>query len=86
MTAELDQLAIAKGIVRTELLRGRKGRRAEDRVEQILDDYQHALKRAHAQKLTTMLREQHSAVYDDAGQHTAAGLLRAVELIEQATP
>lgn len=46
-----------------------------------------ALIDAYAHELAETIRAQHSAVYQDAGQKTADGLLRAADLIDpQVTP
>lgn len=36
-------------------------------------------------RAAALIRSQHAAVYDDAGQRTAEGLLRAADLIDPAT-
>lgn len=51
---------------------------ADERAAEILDRLIGALRHALAEEI----RAQHSFVYEDAGQKTAAGLLRAADLID----
>lgn len=78
MTA-MDDLSAAKTAVRDQLLKNATGSRQTERVDQLLDDYQHALRRVHVQRLATKIR----TIADTRGYNTALAYRRVAALIEE---
>lgn len=78
MTA-MDDLGAAKNAARTAMRTAHVGVRGAERVEQLLDDYQQALKRAHAQHLAARIR----ATGDRLGRNTRNAYYGAAALLEE---
>jgi hypothetical protein len=74
----MDELAATKTAVRTEMMRGRAGSLAAERVDQLLDDYQHALKRAYAARLADIVR----AAGARLGHNTNLAFRKAAALLD----
>lgn len=78
MTA-MDDLTVTKTAVRAAMLHGTTGTAAGDRVDELLWEYQRALRRVHVSRLAAKLR----AAGDALGRNKRNAYYGAASLIEE---
>lgn len=76
----MDDLGTAKAAVRALMLKGSSGSHQDERVDELLWEYQRALRRVHAGRLAHMLR----AAGDKLGYNRQLAYRRCAGLVEEA--
>lgn len=75
----MGDLTVAKTAIRAAMLHGTTGSRAAERVDELLWEYQRALRRVHAGRLAAKVR----ADADQLGRNVRNAMYRAAALIEE---
>jgi hypothetical protein len=74
----MGDLTAAKTAVRAAMRKGTTGSRADERVDELLWEYQRALRRVHVQRLAAKIR----ADADQRGRNVRNAMYRAAALVE----
>lgn len=81
----MEDLGAAKAAVRAAMVKDNTGTRAyAERVDQLLDDYQHALKRVATRRLTNRLAAMLRTEGDKLGYNRQLAYRRCAALVEEA--